>query len=86
MFDAVRIGNDRDGSWVARVENLSQGQIAAAAGTVRDMAARALLRLKNESVVELYRGRVKSIDRARLEAFAQGVQPPPELRMPATAR
>ncbi len=29
------------------VENLSQAQIAAAAGTVRDMAARALIRLKN---------------------------------------
>ena len=59
------------------VENLSQAQIAAAAGTVRDMAARALLRLKNASAVELDRGRVKAIDRARLEAFAQNVQAPP---------
>jgi len=59
------------------VENLSQAQIAAAAGTVRDMAARALLRLKNAAAVELDRGRVKSIDRARLEAFAHGVQAPP---------
>jgi len=59
------------------VENLSQAQIAAAAGTVRDMAARALLRLKNSTAVELDRGRVKSIDRARLDAFAQGVQAPP---------
>jgi CRP/FNR family transcriptional regulator, cyclic AMP receptor protein len=59
------------------VENLSQAQIAAAAGTVRDMAARALLRLKNASAVELDRGRVKAIDRARLEAFAQDVQAPP---------
>jgi CRP/FNR family transcriptional regulator len=58
------------------VENLSQARIAAAAGTVRDMAARALLRLKNASAVELDRGRVKSIDRARLEAFAQGVEAP----------
>jgi CRP/FNR family transcriptional regulator len=59
------------------VENLSQAQIAAAAGTVRDMAARALLRLKNANAVELDRGRVKSIDRARLEAFAHNVQAPP---------
>lgn len=59
------------------VENLSQAQIAAAAGTVRDMAARALLRLKNAHAVELDRGRVKAIDRARLEAFAHNVQAPP---------
>lgn len=59
------------------VENLSQAQIAAAAGTVRDMAARALLRLKNAHAVELDRGRVKAIDRPRLEAFAQNVQAPP---------
>jgi CRP/FNR family transcriptional regulator len=59
------------------VANLSQAQIAAAAGTVRDMAARALLRLKNANAVELDRGRVKAIDRARLEAFAHGVQAPP---------
>ncbi len=49
------------------VENLSQAQIAAAAGTVRDMAARALLRLKNAGAVELDRGRVRSIDRERLK-------------------
>jgi CRP-like cAMP-binding protein/uncharacterized protein (DUF2249 family) len=61
------------------VENLSQAQIAAAAGTVRDMAARTLLRLKNASAVELDRGRVRSIDRVRLEAFAHGVQVPPNL-------
>ncbi|MBV9104264.1 MAG: Crp/Fnr family transcriptional regulator [Candidatus Eremiobacteraeota bacterium] len=59
------------------VENLSQAQIAAAAGTVRDMAARALLRLKNAGVVELDRGRVKALDRVRLEAFARNVQAPP---------
>jgi CRP/FNR family transcriptional regulator len=59
------------------VEKLSQAQIAAAAGTVRDMAARALLRLKNANAVELDRGRVKSLDRVRLEAFAHNVQAPP---------
>lgn len=59
------------------VESLSQAQIAAAAGTVRDMAARALLRLKNANAVELDRGRVRAIDRARLEAFAHNVQAPP---------
>ncbi len=59
------------------VENLSQAQIAQAAGTVRDMAARALLRLKNANAVELDRGRVRAVDRARLEAFAFNVQAPP---------
>jgi CRP/FNR family transcriptional regulator len=59
------------------VETLSQAQIAAAAGTVRDMAARALLRLKNANAVELDRGRVRALDRARLEAFAHNVQAPP---------
>jgi CRP/FNR family transcriptional regulator len=59
------------------VENLSQAQIAAAAGTVRDMAARALLRLKNANAVELDRGRVRALDRARLEAFAHNVEAPP---------
>jgi CRP/FNR family cyclic AMP-dependent transcriptional regulator len=65
------------------VENFSQARIAAAAGTVRDMAARALIRLKGAHAVELDRGRVKSIDRARLEACAHG-QHPPELRARAT--
>jgi len=59
------------------IENLSQAQIAAAAGTVRDMAARALLRLKNAAAVELDRGRVRALDRERLEAFAHNVQAPP---------
>ena len=59
------------------VESLSQAQIAAAAGTVRDMAARALLRLKNAQALELDRGRVRAIDRQRLEAFAHNVQAPP---------
>ena len=59
------------------VENLSQAQIAAAAGTVRDMAARALLRLKNAKAVELDRGRVRALDRDRLSAFAHNVQAPP---------
>ena len=59
------------------IENLSQAQIAAAAGTVRDMAARALLRLKNSG-----RGRTRPrprarLDRERLEAFAHNVQAPP---------
>jgi CRP/FNR family transcriptional regulator len=59
------------------VENLSQAQIAAAAGTVRDMAARALIRLRSSGAVELERGRVRAIDREKLDAFAQNVQAPP---------
>ncbi|MGH7727631.1 MAG: DUF2249 domain-containing protein [Vulcanimicrobiaceae bacterium] len=62
---------------LAGIESLSQAQIAAAAGTVRDMAARALLRLKNAGAVELERGRVRALDRERLEAFAHNVQAPP---------
>jgi hypothetical protein len=41
------------------------------------MAARALLRLKNAGAVELDRGRVRSLDRERLQAFAHNVQAPP---------
>jgi hypothetical protein len=41
------------------------------------MAARALLRLKNGSAVELDRGRVRALDRERLEMFAHNVQAPP---------
>jgi CRP-like cAMP-binding protein len=59
------------------LENLSQAQIAAAAGTVRDMAARALLRLKNADAVTLERGRVRALDRTKLEAFALNIQAPP---------
>ena len=60
------------------VENLSQAQIAAAAGTVRDMAARALLRLKNsERASNSIAAALSAIDRARLEAFAHNVQAPP---------
>jgi CRP/FNR family transcriptional regulator len=59
------------------IEDLAQSQIAAAAGTVRDMAARALTRLKNAGAVELDRGRVRALDRVRLEAFAYNVQAPP---------
>ena len=59
------------------VENLSQAQIAAAAGTVRDMAARALIRLREAKAVELERGRVRQLNRDTLEAFAQNVQAPP---------
>ncbi len=59
------------------LETLSQAQIAASAGTVRDMAARALLRLKTAKAVHLERGRVRALDRNKLEAFAQNIQAPP---------
>jgi len=59
------------------IERLSQAQIAANAGTVRDMAARALLRLKNAEAIELERGRVRALNRESLEAFAQNIQAPP---------
>jgi hypothetical protein len=36
-----------------------------------------VIRLTNAQADELDRGRVRSIDRARLEAFAHGVQAPP---------
>jgi hypothetical protein len=41
------------------------------------MAARALLRLRNAAAVELERGRVRALDRERLEGFARNVQAPP---------
>ncbi|TAM86575.1 cyclic nucleotide-binding domain-containing protein [bacterium] len=56
------------------VERLSQAQIAAAAGTVRDMAARALIRLRDSGAVELERGRVKKLDRAILESFVNNIE------------
>ncbi|HVA38809.1 MAG TPA: cyclic nucleotide-binding domain-containing protein [Candidatus Dormibacteraeota bacterium] len=56
------------------VEKLSQAQIAAAAGTVRDMAARALIRLRDAGAVELERGRVKKLDRAILESFVNNIE------------
>src|SRR3984957_7212725 len=59
------------------VENLSQAQIAAGAGAVRDMAARAFLPLRNAGAVELERGRVQALDRERLEGFARNVEAPP---------
>jgi CRP-like cAMP-binding protein len=59
------------------VENLSQAQIAAAAGTVRDMAARALIRLREAKAVELERGRVRALNRETLDAYAQNAQAPP---------
>lgn len=59
------------------LESLSQAQIAASAGTVRDMAARALLRLKAASAVHLERGRVRALDRTKLEEFALNIQAPP---------
>ena len=46
------------------VENLSQAQIAAAAGTVRDMAARALLRLRTAGARRA-RSRPRQSDRSR---------------------
>ncbi|MDE2571971.1 MAG: cyclic nucleotide-binding domain-containing protein [bacterium] len=56
------------------VERLSQAQIAAAAGTVRDMAARALIRLRDAGAVELERGRVKKLDRVILESFVNNIE------------
>jgi len=63
-------------SYAPATTGMARG-LAAAAGTVRDMAARALLRLKNATAVELDRGRVRALDRERLEAFAHNVQAPP---------
>jgi CRP/FNR family transcriptional regulator len=62
------------------IEHVTQAQIAAAAGTVRDMAARTLFRLRDAGAVELERGRVTSIDRPRLEAIARGLAPAREVR------
>lgn len=52
---------------VSGVERITQSDLAARVGTVRDMGSRALSHLEDLGAIELRRGRVMRLDRAKLE-------------------
>jgi CRP/FNR family transcriptional regulator, cyclic AMP receptor protein len=52
---------------VSGVERITQSDLAARVGTVRDMGSRALSHLESLGAIELRRGRVMRLDRAKLE-------------------
>ncbi|HXW75925.1 MAG TPA: DUF2249 domain-containing protein [Candidatus Eremiobacteraceae bacterium] len=52
---------------VGGVERITQSDLAARVGTVRDMGSRALSHLEDLGAIELRRGRVMRLDRAKLE-------------------
>jgi CRP-like cAMP-binding protein len=52
---------------VGGVERITQSDLAARVGTVRDMGSRALSHLEDLGAIELRRGRVVRLDRAKLE-------------------
>ncbi|MBC5824438.1 MAG: DUF2249 domain-containing protein [Candidatus Eremiobacteraeota bacterium] len=52
---------------VGGVERITQTDLAARVGTVRDMGSRALSHLQEVGAIELKRGRVARLDRAKLE-------------------
>jgi len=55
----------------AGVERITQSDLAARVGTVRDMGSRALSHLEDMGALELRRGRVVKLDRAKLEEIAR---------------
>lgn len=55
----------------AGVERITQSDLAARVGTVRDMGSRALSHLEDLGALELRRGRVVKLDRAKLEEIAR---------------
>jgi CRP/FNR family transcriptional regulator, cyclic AMP receptor protein len=52
---------------VSGVERITQSDLAARVGTVRDMGSRALSHLEDLGAIELRRGRVMRLDRVKLE-------------------
>lgn len=56
---------------VGGVERITQSDLAARVGTVRDMGSRALAHLEEMGAIELRRGRVIRVDRAKLEEVAR---------------
>ncbi|MDQ2817253.1 MAG: DUF2249 domain-containing protein [Candidatus Eremiobacteraeota bacterium] len=52
---------------VGGIERITQTDLAARVGTVRDMGSRALSHLQEVGAIELKRGRVARLDRAKLE-------------------
>jgi len=55
----------------AGVERITQSDLAARVGTVRDMGSRALSHLEDLGALELRRGRVVKLDRAKLEEIVR---------------
>ncbi len=53
------------------VERITQSDLAARVGTVRDMGSRALSHLEDMGALELRRGRVVKLDRAKLEEIVR---------------
>ncbi len=53
------------------VERITQSDLAARVGTVRDMGSRALAHLEDSGAITLRRGRVVELDRAKLEAMVR---------------
>jgi CRP/FNR family transcriptional regulator, cyclic AMP receptor protein len=53
------------------VERITQSDLAARVGTVRDMGSRALSHLEDLGALELRRGRVVKLDRAKLEEIVR---------------
>jgi CRP/FNR family transcriptional regulator len=56
---------------VGGVERITQTDLAARVGTVRDMGSRALAHLEQLGAIRLQRGRVVSLDRAKLESVVR---------------
>ncbi len=55
----------------AGVERITQSDLAARVGTVRDMGSRALSHLEDMGALELRRGRVVKLDRAKLQEIVR---------------
>lgn len=55
----------------AQARRMSQSQLAVAAGTVREVAARALFELESAGAIMLEAGRIARIDRAKLSTFIE---------------
>lgn len=56
---------------VGGVERITQSDLAARVGTVRDMGSRALAHLEEMGAIELRRGRVARLDRAKLDEITR---------------
>jgi len=56
---------------IGGVERITQSDLAARVGTVRDMGSRALSHLEDLGAIELRRGRVIRLDRAKLEVVVK---------------
>jgi len=62
---------------ISGVERITQSDLAARVGTVRDMGSRALSHLEDLGAIQLRRGRVVLLNRATLEEIVRGVKTTP---------